>query len=154
MLQLSLLNTTVKLFSRNVLYIKKASLSFLLLTLYLCVLDAMYDYAGETNELLVIGNKSTAGIFATYPSKHLTLLNGFTDQVSIDGVILMLIHFFLLIHKTHSLKKENMIQLHFFSTEQECHIEHKSLNGLQKNRYYNYINIVFIYYTIIIIQYY
>ncbi|XP_056602842.1 aquaporin-3a [Triplophysa dalaica] len=43
--------------------------------------DAMYDYAGETNELLVIGNKSTAGIFATYPSKHLTLLNGFTDQM-------------------------------------------------------------------------
>ncbi|KAA0717352.1 Aquaporin-3 [Triplophysa tibetana] len=43
--------------------------------------DAMYDYAGETNELLVTGNKSTAGIFATYPSRHLTLLNGFADQV-------------------------------------------------------------------------
>ncbi|KAI7812909.1 aquaporin-3a [Triplophysa rosa] len=43
--------------------------------------DAMYDYAGETNELLVTGNRSTAGIFATYPSKHLTLLNGFTDQM-------------------------------------------------------------------------
>ncbi|XP_065122912.2 aquaporin-3a [Paramisgurnus dabryanus] len=43
--------------------------------------DAMYDYAGETNELVVIGNHSTAGIFATYPSKHLTLLNGFFDQV-------------------------------------------------------------------------
>ncbi|XP_051552448.1 aquaporin-3a [Myxocyprinus asiaticus] len=43
--------------------------------------DAMYDYAGETNELVVIGEKATAGIFATYPSKHLTILNGFFDQV-------------------------------------------------------------------------
>lgn len=43
--------------------------------------DAMYDYAGETNELVVVGNRSTAEIFATYPSKHLTLLNGFFDQV-------------------------------------------------------------------------
>lgn len=68
----------------------------------MCVLDAMYDYAGETNELLVIGNKSTAGIFATYPSKHLTLLNGFSDQVGIDAVLLML-YFLSLILKTHSL---------------------------------------------------
>lgn len=43
--------------------------------------DAMYDYAGESNELLVVGEKATAGIFATYPSQHLTILNGFFDQV-------------------------------------------------------------------------
>lgn len=43
--------------------------------------DAMYDYAGETNELLVTGPKATAGIFATYPNPHLTILNGFFDQV-------------------------------------------------------------------------
>ncbi|XP_016332225.1 aquaporin-3-like [Sinocyclocheilus anshuiensis] len=43
--------------------------------------DAMYDYAGEKNELLVIGDKATAGIFATYPNPHLTILNGFFDQV-------------------------------------------------------------------------
>ncbi|ROL51400.1 Aquaporin-3 [Anabarilius grahami] len=43
--------------------------------------DAMYDYAGESNELLVVGPKATAGIFATYPSAHLTILNGFFDQV-------------------------------------------------------------------------
>nr|ATX74158.1 aqp3 [Gobiocypris rarus] len=43
--------------------------------------DAMYDYAGESNELLVVGEKATAGIFATYPSPHLTILNGFFDQV-------------------------------------------------------------------------
>ncbi|XP_051518079.1 aquaporin-3-like [Myxocyprinus asiaticus] len=43
--------------------------------------DAMYDFAGDTNELLVEGEKATAGIFATYPSKHLTILNGFFDQV-------------------------------------------------------------------------
>nr|AOE47045.1 SfGFP/Aqp3aR225L fusion protein [Cloning vector pCS2-sfGFP-DrAqp3a_tVBU1]ARU79058.1 SfGFP-Aqp3aR220Q fusion [Cloning vector ef1a:DsRed_ef1a:sfGFP-DrAqp3a_WT] len=43
--------------------------------------DAIYDYAGESNELLVLGEKETAGIFATYPSKYLTPLNGFFDQV-------------------------------------------------------------------------
>ncbi|XP_051968273.1 aquaporin-3-like [Xyrauchen texanus] len=43
--------------------------------------DAMYDFAGDTNELLIEGEKATAGIFATYPSKHLTILNGFFDQV-------------------------------------------------------------------------
>lgn len=42
----------------------------------------MYDYAGESNELVVIGEKATASIFATYPSAHLTILNGFFDQVS------------------------------------------------------------------------
>nr|BAB83082.1 aquaporin 3 [Pseudaspius hakonensis] len=43
--------------------------------------DAMYDFAGETNQLLVSGPKATAGIFATYPNPHLTILNGFFDQV-------------------------------------------------------------------------
>lgn len=43
--------------------------------------DAMYDFAGETNQLLVTGPKATAGIFATYPNPHLTILNGFFDQV-------------------------------------------------------------------------
>lgn len=42
----------------------------------------MYEYAGEKNELLVTGEKATAGIFATYPGPHLTILNGFFDQVS------------------------------------------------------------------------
>lgn len=72
----------------------------------MCVLDAMYDYAGETNELLVVGNKSTAGIFATYPSKHLTLLNGFSDQVSIDAVLF-----------------NHIMRCIFLFNEQECHIE-------------------------------
>ncbi|XP_061116201.1 aquaporin-3-like [Conger conger] len=43
--------------------------------------DALWDFAGERNDLIVIGEKATAGIFATYPSKHLTLLNGFFDQL-------------------------------------------------------------------------
>uniref|UniRef100_A0A671QVK0 Aquaporin-3 n=1 Tax=Sinocyclocheilus anshuiensis TaxID=1608454 RepID=A0A671QVK0_9TELE len=30
---------------------------------------------------MYIGDNATAGIFATYPSKHLTLLNGFFDQM-------------------------------------------------------------------------
>ncbi|XP_071210024.1 aquaporin-3-like isoform X3 [Salvelinus alpinus] len=39
--------------------------------------DALLNYAGE---LIVTGPNATAGIFATYPSKHLTLVNGFFDQ--------------------------------------------------------------------------
>lgn len=34
------------------------------------------------DELIVVGDKATAGIFATYPGKHLTIVNGFFDQVS------------------------------------------------------------------------
>ncbi|XP_051537304.1 aquaporin-3-like isoform X1 [Myxocyprinus asiaticus] len=41
--------------------------------------DALWDYG--QGSLVVIGDNATAGIFATYPSKHLTLLNGFFDQM-------------------------------------------------------------------------
>ena len=41
--------------------------------------DALWDHPDNFN---VTGNRSTAGIFATYPGKHLTILNGFFDQVS------------------------------------------------------------------------
>lgn len=41
--------------------------------------DAMWAFGD--NDLIVIGEKATAGIFATYPSNHLTLLNGFFDQL-------------------------------------------------------------------------
>ncbi|KAF4098704.1 aquaporin-3b [Onychostoma macrolepis] len=42
-------------------------------------IDAIWDYGHGS--LLVVGDNATAGIFATYPSKHLTLLNGFFDQM-------------------------------------------------------------------------
>ncbi|XP_034152499.1 aquaporin-3-like isoform X3 [Esox lucius] len=38
---------------------------------------ALWNHAGE---LLVEGENATAGIFATYPGSHLTLVNGFFDQ--------------------------------------------------------------------------
>uniref|UniRef100_UPI003AAA9FC7 aquaporin-3b n=1 Tax=Centroberyx gerrardi TaxID=166262 RepID=UPI003AAA9FC7 len=41
--------------------------------------DALWDYG--QGELIVVGKNSTAGIFATYPSEHLTLVNGFFDQM-------------------------------------------------------------------------
>nr|XP_055036779.1 aquaporin-3b [Misgurnus anguillicaudatus] len=41
--------------------------------------DALWEY-GE-GSLIVVGNNATAGIFATYPSKHLTVLNGCFDQM-------------------------------------------------------------------------
>ncbi|XP_041091689.1 aquaporin-3-like [Polyodon spathula] len=41
--------------------------------------DALWMFGN--NELLVTGGNATAGIFATYPSQHLTLLNGFFDQM-------------------------------------------------------------------------
>lgn len=40
------------------------------------------DYA--SGELLVTGENATANIFATYPAKHLSRLNGFFDQVRED----------------------------------------------------------------------
>ncbi|XP_058633418.1 aquaporin-3a isoform X1 [Onychostoma macrolepis] len=61
----------------TVYYVSSFSYTFFLFF----ILDAMYDYAGEKNELLVTGEKATAGIFATYPNPHLTILNGFFDQV-------------------------------------------------------------------------
>ncbi|XP_034564897.1 aquaporin-3-like [Notolabrus celidotus] len=41
--------------------------------------DALWDFS--QGELMVVGENSTAGIFATYPTKHLSLTNGFFDQV-------------------------------------------------------------------------
>ncbi|KAG7498187.1 aquaporin-3-like [Solea senegalensis] len=41
--------------------------------------DAFWDFGH--GELIVVGENATAGIFATYPSKHLTLVNGFFDQL-------------------------------------------------------------------------
>ncbi|XP_059906330.1 aquaporin-3-like [Gadus macrocephalus] len=41
--------------------------------------DALWAYGQGT--LSVDGTNATAGIFATYPSPHLSLLNGFFDQV-------------------------------------------------------------------------
>nr|XP_046231194.1 aquaporin-3-like [Scatophagus argus] len=41
--------------------------------------DALWDF--NQGELIVVGKNATAGIFATYPSKHLSLVNGFFDQI-------------------------------------------------------------------------
>ncbi|XP_051268136.1 aquaporin-3-like [Dicentrarchus labrax] len=41
--------------------------------------DALSDFS--QGELMVVGKNATAGIFATYPSKHLTMINGFFDQI-------------------------------------------------------------------------
>ncbi|KAK9522625.1 hypothetical protein VZT92_019075 [Zoarces viviparus] len=40
--------------------------------------DALWDFPGAFN---VTGPNATAGIFATYPGKHLTIVNGFFDQI-------------------------------------------------------------------------
>lgn len=42
-------------------------------------LDAIWAF--DNNQLTVIGKNATAGIFATYPSEHLNVVNGFFDQV-------------------------------------------------------------------------
>ncbi|GAA6066920.1 aquaporin-3b [Tachysurus ichikawai] len=41
--------------------------------------DALWEY--RKGSLIVSGENATAGIFATYPSNHLSLVNGFFDQV-------------------------------------------------------------------------
>ncbi|XP_038125784.1 aquaporin-3a [Cyprinodon tularosa] len=40
-----------------------------------------YDALWDTGCFTVDGENATAGIFATYPGKHLTLVNGFFDQI-------------------------------------------------------------------------
>lgn len=42
-------------------------------------LDAIWAF--DSNRLSVLGPNGTAGIFATYPSEHLNVVNGFFDQV-------------------------------------------------------------------------
>ncbi|XP_036382317.1 aquaporin-3-like [Megalops cyprinoides] len=41
--------------------------------------DALWDFG--QGDLIVVGTNATAGIFATYPSRHLTIVNGFFDQM-------------------------------------------------------------------------
>ncbi|KAM8872795.1 aquaporin-3-like [Synchiropus picturatus] len=41
--------------------------------------EALWDFGD--GELVVVGSNATAGIFATYPSRHLSLLHGVLDQV-------------------------------------------------------------------------
>lgn len=41
--------------------------------------DAIWAFG--SNQLYVTGENATAGIFATYPSQHLNIVNGFFDQV-------------------------------------------------------------------------
>uniref|UniRef100_A0A8B9CFS1 Aquaporin-3 n=1 Tax=Anser brachyrhynchus TaxID=132585 RepID=A0A8B9CFS1_9AVES len=47
------------------------------------VFGLYYDaiWAFGNNQLYVTGQNATAGIFATYPSQHLNVVNGFFDQV-------------------------------------------------------------------------
>lgn len=45
--------------------------------------DALMDYTN--GELIVVGENATANIFASYPAKHLSILNGFVDQVSLQA---------------------------------------------------------------------
>lgn len=46
--------------------------------------DAILAFAN--NQLIVSGPNGTAGIFATYPSGHLDMVNGFFDQVWTGGM--------------------------------------------------------------------
>ncbi|KAL6470675.1 hypothetical protein MHYP_G00217940 [Metynnis hypsauchen] len=41
--------------------------------------DALWEFC--KGSLIVVGENATAGIFATYPSNHLSLVNGFFDQM-------------------------------------------------------------------------
>ncbi|KAM3599228.1 uncharacterized protein V6R79_002289 [Siganus canaliculatus] len=48
-------------------------------------------YLGIHGELTVLGHNATAGIFATYPSSHLSLLNGFFDQIIATAALIVCI---------------------------------------------------------------
>ncbi|KAK1802275.1 hypothetical protein P4O66_021941, partial [Electrophorus voltai] len=49
--------------------------------------DAFMDYSNGV--LMVTGENATANIFASYPAKHLSVLNGFADQVIGTGALVM-----------------------------------------------------------------
>ncbi|KAG8450122.1 hypothetical protein GDO86_002664 [Hymenochirus boettgeri] len=51
--------------------------------------DALYEYSG--GNWTVYGPQSTAGIFASYPSEHLSAINGFTDQVIATAALVICI---------------------------------------------------------------
>ncbi|XP_072527069.1 aquaporin-9b [Salminus brasiliensis] len=51
--------------------------------------DALMDYTNGA--LLVTGENATANIFASYPAKHLSVLNGFIDQVVGTGALVLCI---------------------------------------------------------------
>ncbi|XP_036034430.1 aquaporin-7 [Onychomys torridus] len=54
-------------------------------TIFLLFYGAIDKFA--SGELLVIGPKSTAGIFATYLPDHMTLWRGFLDEVFLTGML-------------------------------------------------------------------
>uniref|UniRef100_A0A8C5P7J2 Uncharacterized protein n=1 Tax=Leptobrachium leishanense TaxID=445787 RepID=A0A8C5P7J2_9ANUR len=49
--------------------------------------DAIYVYSG--GNFTVTGPQATAGIFASYPSEHLSAINGFTDQVIATAALMI-----------------------------------------------------------------
>nr|DBA34551.1 TPA: hypothetical protein GDO54_002101 [Pyxicephalus adspersus] len=51
--------------------------------------DALHAYSG--GNWTVSGTQATAGIFASYPSEHLSVLNGFTDQVIATAALMVCI---------------------------------------------------------------
>ncbi|KAM9817118.1 aquaporin-9b [Neosynchiropus ocellatus] len=51
--------------------------------------DAFMDYTN--GEYIVSGANATANIFASYPAKHLSVLNGFVDQVIATGALVLCI---------------------------------------------------------------
>lgn len=51
--------------------------------------DALMDHTNGV--LLVTGENATANIFASYPAKHLSILNGFIDQVVGTGALVLCI---------------------------------------------------------------
>ncbi|KAM8878061.1 aquaporin-9b isoform 2-T2 [Synchiropus picturatus] len=53
------------------------------------VSDAFMDYTD--GEYIVSGANATANIFASYPAKHLSVLNGFVDQVIATGALVLCI---------------------------------------------------------------
>ena len=59
---------------------------------YLCCIffstDALMEYTN--GEFAVTGANATANIFASYPAKHLSVLNGFVDQVTCDSYVIPL----------------------------------------------------------------
>ncbi|XP_057687417.1 aquaporin-9b [Corythoichthys intestinalis] len=56
---------------------------------YMVNYDALMEFSN--GEFIVTGENATAGIFASYPAKHLSTLNGFLDQVAGSAALILCI---------------------------------------------------------------
>lgn len=75
---------------------KQLAVPLALIYCLLFFIDALMEYT--KGEFAVTGANATANIFASYPAKHLSVLNGFLDQVGLKTNFKFLLKIYYYIH--------------------------------------------------------